>query len=174
MKDLPQTHKSHRGTTFWEEVEQLYLLSTLNIQPCIWVKLSSIFKLEGITNSPPTIQTILIKHGMAIRYEKLLKLEEKTSQQVLELTATTSGAKFYESIVTLQTDLDLWLKHCNTGSLHQGYKNISRDPVDIVLRFVKKTIKKLSNTIIQFSKFSASHISWKNIPRHLINSILLS
>jgi transposase InsO family protein len=43
-------------------------------------------KLEGITISSPTIQNILIKHGMASRYERLLKLEEKAAQHAIELT----------------------------------------------------------------------------------------
>lgn len=43
-------------------------------------------KLEGITISSPTIQNILIKNGMASRYERLLKLEEKAAQHAIELT----------------------------------------------------------------------------------------
>lgn len=50
------------------------------------VKLSSMLKLEGISISSPTIQNILIKHGMASRYERLLKLEEKVAQHAIELT----------------------------------------------------------------------------------------
>ena len=43
-------------------------------------------KLEGITISSPTIQNILVKkNGMATRYERLLKLEEKAAQHVIEL-----------------------------------------------------------------------------------------
>jgi transposase InsO family protein len=40
-----------------------------------------------ISVSSPTIQNILIKHGMGTKYERLLKLEEKAAQEPIELTA---------------------------------------------------------------------------------------
>lgn len=85
LKDLPPIHKTHPFTTPPEEVERLLAVS---LEHPTWgcVKLSSMLKLEGITISSPTIQNILIKHGMASRYERLLKLEEKASQHAIELT----------------------------------------------------------------------------------------
>jgi len=86
LKDLPPIHKTHPFTTPVEEVERLLALS---LDHPTWgcVKLSSMLKLEGITISSPTIQNILTKHGMASRYERLLKLEEKSAQHAIELTA---------------------------------------------------------------------------------------
>ena len=43
-------------------------------------------KLEGISVSSPTVQNILIKHGMGSKYERWLKLEELAAEQAIELT----------------------------------------------------------------------------------------
>ncbi len=77
LKDLSAIHKTHPFTTPLEEVEHLFAIS---LEHPTWrcVKLKSMLKLEGITISSPTIQNILIKNGMASRYERLLKLEEKS------------------------------------------------------------------------------------------------
>lgn len=85
LKDLPPIHKTHPFTTPPEEVERLLVVS---LEHPTWgcVKLSSMLKLEGITISSPTIQNILIKNGMASRFERLLKLEEKAAQHALELS----------------------------------------------------------------------------------------
>lgn len=48
---------------------------------------------------------------------------------------------FYESVETLQTDLDHWLTHYNTERPHQGYRNLGRRPietVDLYLESVRK------------------------------------
>ena len=39
-------------------------------------RLSEHLRLDGVSMSSPTIQAILIKHGMASRFDRLLKLEE--------------------------------------------------------------------------------------------------
>jgi transposase InsO family protein len=85
LKDLPPIHKTHPFTTPPEEVERMLALS---MEHPTWgcVKLSSMLKLEGVTISSPTIQNILIKNGMASRYERLLKLETKASQEAIALT----------------------------------------------------------------------------------------
>ncbi|NMC80582.1 MAG: hypothetical protein GYA59_14570 [Chloroflexi bacterium] len=85
LKDLPPIHQTHPFTTPTEEVEQLHAVS---LEHPTWgcVKLSSMLKLEGITISSPIIQNIRIQHGMASRYERLLKLEEKAAQHAIELT----------------------------------------------------------------------------------------
>jgi len=48
--------------------------------------LSDQLKLIGILVSSPTIQKILIKHGLGSRYQRLLKLEEQALEQKIELT----------------------------------------------------------------------------------------
>jgi transposase InsO family protein len=85
LKDLPPIHKTHPFTTPQHEVDRLLALS---MEHPAWgcVKLSSMLKLEGITISSPTIQNILIKNGMASRFDRLLKLEVKASQKAIELT----------------------------------------------------------------------------------------
>lgn len=85
LKDLPPIHKTHPFTTPPEQVEQVLAMS---LDHPTWgcVKLSSMLKLAGISISSPTIQHILIKNGMASRYERLLKLEEKVAQHAIELT----------------------------------------------------------------------------------------
>lgn len=86
LKDLPPIPKSHPFTTAPEVVERILALSLANPT---WgcVRLSDHLKLEGIQVSSPTIQSILIKHNLGSRYERLLKLEEQVSQNQIELTA---------------------------------------------------------------------------------------
>lgn len=86
LKDLPPIHKTHPQTTAPEIVEQILTLS-LEHPPWGCVKLSDMLKLQGISVSSPTIQNILIKHGMASRYERILKLEEKAAVEPITLTA---------------------------------------------------------------------------------------
>ena len=86
LKDLPPIHKSHPFTTSPEAVSRILELSLANPT---WgcVRLSDHLKREGISVSSPTIQNILIKHGMASRYDRLLKLEEKAATEAITLTA---------------------------------------------------------------------------------------
>ncbi len=50
------------------------------------VRLAAHLKLQGITVSSPTIQSILIKHGIGTRFERLLKLEERVAAEPIELS----------------------------------------------------------------------------------------
>jgi transposase InsO family protein len=50
-------------------------------------RVSDQLKLEGISVSAPTVQNILNKEGLGNRYERWLKLEEKTAKRKVELTA---------------------------------------------------------------------------------------
>lgn len=43
---------------------------------------------------------------------------------------------FYESVETLQDDLDKWLLHYNTERPHRGYRNRGKRPLDTLLQFV--------------------------------------
>jgi transposase InsO family protein len=85
LKDLPPIHKSHPQTTPPEVVEKILSLSLANP---MWgcVRLSDHLKLEGVSVSSPTIQKILIKHGMGSKYERLLKLEEQALDGKIDLT----------------------------------------------------------------------------------------
>jgi transposase InsO family protein len=85
LKDLPPIHKSHPQTTPPEVVEKILALSLANP---MWgcVRLSDHLKLEGVSVSSPTIQKILIKHGMGSKYERLLRLEEQALDGEIELT----------------------------------------------------------------------------------------
>jgi len=85
LKDLPPVHKSHPQTTPPEVVERILAMS---LEHPGWgcYRLSDMLKLQGISVSGPTIQNILAKHGMATKYERLLKLEEKAATEPIELT----------------------------------------------------------------------------------------
>ena len=85
LKDLPPIHKTHPFTTPPEVVDRILAVS-LEHPGGGCVRLSSMLKLEGISVSSPTIQTLLIKHEMGSKYERLLKLEEKVAQAAIELT----------------------------------------------------------------------------------------
>lgn len=86
LKDLPPIHKSHPQTTPLATVERVIALSLEHpTRGCVY--LSDRLKLEGINVSSPTIQNILIKHGLGSRYERLLKLEERAAAHEVELSA---------------------------------------------------------------------------------------
>jgi transposase InsO family protein len=86
LKDLPPIPKDHPFTTPPEVVERILALSLAH--PA-WgcTRLSDMLKLEGVSVSSPTVQNILIKHGMGSKYERLLKLEEQAAHKAMELTA---------------------------------------------------------------------------------------
>lgn len=85
LKDLPPIHKSHPQTTPPEVVERIVALSlTHPAWGC--VRLSERLKLDGVSVSSPTIQSILIKHGMASKFDRLLKLQEQVAPEAIELS----------------------------------------------------------------------------------------
>ncbi len=86
LKDLPPVHKTHPQTTPPQTVERILALS---LEHPAWgcCRLSALLKLEGVSVSSPTIQGILAKHGMATKYDRLLKLEERAASEPIELTA---------------------------------------------------------------------------------------
>ena len=86
LKDLPPVHKTHPMTTPPEVVERVLALSEAN--PA-WgcVRLSDQLQLEGTPLSSPTVQNLLIKHGVGTKYERLLRLEERMASEPIELTA---------------------------------------------------------------------------------------
>jgi transposase InsO family protein len=86
LKDLPPVHRTHPQTTPPETVDRVLALS---LEHPAWgcCRLAAVLKLEGLPVSSPTIQNILAKHGMATRYDRLLKLEERAASEPIELTA---------------------------------------------------------------------------------------
>ncbi len=86
LKDLPPVHKTHPQATPQPVVERIVALS---LEHPAWgcVRLSAMLKLEGISVSSPTVQNILIKHGMGSKFDRLLKLEERASSEPIELSA---------------------------------------------------------------------------------------
>lgn len=91
LRDLPPVHKWHPITTPPEVVEKILAMS---LEHPMWgcVRLSHQLRLAGISVSSPTIQNILIKHGMGSWYQRLLKLEERASKEEIELTAEQVAA----------------------------------------------------------------------------------
>ena len=85
LKDLPPIPKSNPLTTPPEQVERIL---TLSLEHPTWGcnKLCDSLALEGIKISYPTIQNILNKHDMGTRYERLLKLEERSLSNQIELS----------------------------------------------------------------------------------------
>ncbi len=85
LKDLPPIPKNFPNATSQEVVDRILALS---LEYPTWGcnKLSSYLALEGIKISFPTIQNILNKHDMGSRYERLLKLEEKSLREEIALT----------------------------------------------------------------------------------------
>ena len=86
LKDLPPIHKTHPQTTSPEVVERILALS---LEQPGWgcYKLSDYLKFQGVSVSGPTIQTILARHGMGTKYERLLRLEERALEEGLALSA---------------------------------------------------------------------------------------
>ena len=85
LKDLPPIHKSHPLTTPPEVEERVIALSC---QQPSWgcTRLSNWLKDTGTSISSPTVQRILIKHGLGTRYHRWLKLRERQATEGTELT----------------------------------------------------------------------------------------
>jgi transposase InsO family protein len=86
LKDLPPVHKNHPMTTP-EEVQEKIVEMSLSHPAWGCNRVSDQLKLGGISVSAPTVQNILNKKGLGTRYERWLKLEEKTAERKVELTA---------------------------------------------------------------------------------------
>lgn len=86
LKDLPPIHRSHPQTTPPEAVKKILDFSSKHpSRGCTYI--SDQLKLHGISVSSPTVQNILIKHGLASRYDRWMKLEEKAATEGIKLTA---------------------------------------------------------------------------------------
>jgi len=86
LKDLHPIHHSHPFTTP-PEVEQRLL--DLSLEHPAWGcnRLSDWLKLEDNYVSAITIQKILYRNDMGTRYDRWLKLEQKHSDQAIQLSA---------------------------------------------------------------------------------------
>lgn len=85
LKDLPPVVKHHPQTTPQEVVERILALSLeLPTRGCNY--LSAQLLQEGIGVSFVTVQSILTKHGLGSRYERLLELEKRSLAGQVELT----------------------------------------------------------------------------------------
>jgi helix-turn-helix protein len=96
LKDLPPIHNTHPQTTAPEVVERILALSLahpawgcvgLRAAACGCVRLSEHLKLDGVSVSSPTIQNILIKHGLASKFDRLLKRQEQVAPEPFELSS---------------------------------------------------------------------------------------
>ena len=85
LKDLPPIHKSHPQTTPAAVQEQVIALS---LEHPKWgcVKLSDLLRLRGVSVSSPTVQNILIKHGLGQKYDRMVEVERRHLEEGLELT----------------------------------------------------------------------------------------
>ncbi len=48
-----------------------------------------------------------------------------------------SRTQFYETVESLQADLDNWLVYYNTERPHQGYRNRGKRPLDTITDYMK-------------------------------------
>jgi transposase InsO family protein len=62
---------------------------------------------------------------------------ERFNRTVLnEFFRTAFRKKFYESVESLQEDLNLWLNYYNNERTHQGYRNMGKRPIDTIKEFI--------------------------------------
>ena len=86
LKDLPPVHKSHPQSTPQQTIDRIVALA-LESPAYGCNRLSDLLRLEGVGISAITVQSILAKNGLATRYERLLKLEQKAATEKIDLTA---------------------------------------------------------------------------------------
>jgi hypothetical protein len=84
-KDLPPIHQSHPQTTPDAVVERILAVSLAH---SAWgcCRLEAHLKLDGVAVSSPTIPSILIKHELGTRFQRLLKREDQAAEEGFELT----------------------------------------------------------------------------------------
>ena len=69
-----------------------------------------------------------------------------------EFFRITFRTKFYESVDTLQSDLDAWLVEYNTRRPHQGYRNRGRRPMDVIQDYLKQRQNQLPASPVSASE----------------------
>ena len=85
LKDLPPIHKTHPQTTPPEVVDKV-LQTALDHPGWGCTKVSDYLKLQGLSVSSPTVQKLFIRHEMASKFDRLMRLEEHHLQEGLELS----------------------------------------------------------------------------------------
>ena len=68
-------------------------------------------------------------------------------------------AKFYETLESLQQDLDVWMDSYNTKRPHQGYRNMGRRPIDTVDAYVGSTQHKRLLAARKEQNTSTTHVT---------------
>jgi transposase InsO family protein len=77
-----------------------------------------------------------------VRHPQTNGFVERFNRTVLdEFFRSAFRTKFYESVETLQNDLDVWLVHYNTERSHQGYRNLGKRPIDTINEYLKTARK---------------------------------
>ncbi len=73
-----------------------------------------------------------------VRHPQTNGFVERFNRTVLdEFFRVAFRTKFYESVESLQKDLDAWLVHYNTERPHQGYRNMGRRPIDTINQYLE-------------------------------------
>ena len=90
LKDLPPVHKSHPLTTPPQVEDRIIALSWEHPS---WgcARLSNRLKHQGTSISSPTVQRILIKHGLGTLYHRWLRLKERQATEPIEFTEEQSA-----------------------------------------------------------------------------------
>jgi len=83
----PSADPPHPQTTPPEVVKEVLKYYSAKHPSRGFTYISDQLKLHGITVSSPTVQNILIKNGLASRYDRWMKLEEKSATEGIKLTA---------------------------------------------------------------------------------------
>jgi transposase InsO family protein len=86
LKDMPPIPRSFPGETPAEVKEKILRMSIAHPH---WgqVHVADHLRLEGISVSPSTVRNLWLKEGLETRYKRVLRLEEETHGQDIELTA---------------------------------------------------------------------------------------
>lgn len=94
LKDLPPIPKNHPMTTPPEVVDKIVVLA---LDHPAWGcnRLAAHLKLDGISLSAPTVQSILVKHDLGTRQDRWLALERRNADQPIVLSA--EQVKFIEA-----------------------------------------------------------------------------
>lgn len=76
LKNLPPIHKYHPHATVPQVVDRILAIS-LDHPHWGCARIASQLKSQNVSISSPTIQNILIKHGLGSKHERFLRLEER-------------------------------------------------------------------------------------------------
>lgn len=93
----------------------------------------------GTENHPYELYLGIEHRRTKVRSPKTNGFVERFNGTVLdEFFRVKMRETFYDSVDTLQADLDAWLVHYNTERPHLGYRNMGRRPAETVTSFVSQ------------------------------------